>query len=430
MELYYLVTILAVLCTTEIVAGGDDSVEKYEEKSLASEVVGLLNATYFNINEKVCELQRRVDAIEGDSHSGQQCGCNSTEIQEFKRTVSTEINDFSKILSGFENSLRTMKKEQEELRAILVRRVTGSTTTATTPAPECEEGWILSPGGKCYYVSTTSEKTEWATAIRRCSSMGSKLVEFRTNEEAQFVMRNLPPRVTTRDLIYIGRKRNDADVWVFLSDDESVLTSERTWGSGDPDGGDERCGCTRRSDDFLMMDCLCTGFDLFYICETLRADNATELSPTTTIPATTTSKSRDCKDGWIESPEKCYYVSTRSERTEWATAVRRCEFMEADLVEIKTDEEAQFIKRKLPSHVLSSDSVYTGREMRGSNIWYFLSNSELVNTSVRSWAPGEPDNSDSQKCGCARSSDNFMMQDCLCTGFYLYYICEIRRLEP
>ncbi|XP_069107088.1 macrophage mannose receptor 1-like [Argopecten irradians] len=426
MELYYLVTALIVLSTTELVAAGDDSVEKYEEKSLASEVVGLLNATYFNINEKVCELQRRVDAIEGDSNSGQQCGCNSTEIQEFKRSVSSEINDFSKIMSGFENALRTMKKEQAELRAMLDGGVTGSTTTATTPAPECEEGWILSPGGKCYYVSTTSEKTEWATAINRCSSMGAKLVEFRTNEEAQFVMRNLPSRVSTSDIVYTGRKRNDADVWVFLSDDEPVDTSDRTWASGEPDGGEQTCGCTRRSDDFLMMDCLCPGFDLYYICETLPGV-ATTLPPPTTTPTTTTSKSRDCKNGWIESSEKCYYVSTRSERTDWAISVSRCKSMGANLVEIKSDEEAQFIQRNLPTHVGSSDLVYTGRERKGSYDWYFLSNSELVDTSVRSWASGEPDNSDSQTCGCTKSSDNFMMHDCLCTGFNLYYICEIRR---
>ncbi|XP_069107090.1 macrophage mannose receptor 1-like [Argopecten irradians] len=430
MGLYHLVTALIVLSTTEIVAAGDDSVEKYEGKSLATEVVGLLNATYFNINEKVCELQRRVDAIESGTHSGQQCGCNSTEIQEFKRTVSAEINDFSKILSGFENALRTMKKEQAELRAILDGGVTASTTTASTPAPECEEGWILSPGGKCYYVSTTSEKTEWGTAISRCSSKGAKLVEFRTDEEAQFVMRNLPSRVSTSDIVYTGRKRNDAEVWVFLSDDKPVDTSVRTWSSGEPDGGEQRCGCTRRSDDFLMMDCLCPGFDLYYICETLlKSATMTTTTPPTTTPITTTSKSRDCKDGWIESPEKCYYVSTRSERTNWANSVSRCESMGANLVEIKTDEEAAFIKGNLPSHVGSSDLVYTGREMRGSNDWYFLSNNELVDTSVRSWAPEEPSNSDSQTCGCTQSSDNFMMHDCYCTAFDLYYICEIRRYE-
>ncbi|XP_069106992.1 perlucin-like protein [Argopecten irradians] len=154
--------------------------------------------------------------------------------------------------------------------------------------------------------------------------------------------------------------------------------------------------------------------------------------PTTTPPkttTTTTSKSRDCKDGWIESPEKCYYVSTRSERAEWATAVRRCELMGADLVEIKTDKEAQFIQRKPPSHVLPSDFVYTGRAMKGSHGWYFLSNSELVDTSVRSWAPGEPDYSEQQICGYTKTGEGFRIHDCVCIGYNLHYICEIRRLE-
>ncbi|XP_069106734.1 low affinity immunoglobulin epsilon Fc receptor-like [Argopecten irradians] len=430
MVFYYLVTALIVLFTAVIVRGSADSMEKYDENSLKSEVVGLLNATYFNINEKVCELQRRVDAIEGGTHSGQQCGCNSTEIQEFKRTVSTEINDFSKILSGFENELRTMKKEQNEIREHLGGEVISSTTMSTTEALECDKGWILSPGGKCYYVSL--EKAQWATAIDQCISKSAKLVEFQTDEEAQFVMRNLPSRITTQHIIYTGRKRNSKNVWVFLSDDRPVDTTRRSWHPDQPDGGQQSCGCIGLTYDFLMLDCFCRGYDLYYICETMAGAAPTPTTPTTTPPPTitsaaTTSKSLDCKDGWIESQEKCYYVSTRSEATDWATAINRCKSIGANLVEIKTDKEALFIARNLPSRIGDDDLFYTGRERKSSFDWFFISDNEMVDTTVRSWAVGEPSNTGSQTCGCAKSEDNFKMHDCVCMGFSVLYICEIRR---
>ncbi|XP_033726556.1 uncharacterized protein LOC117316155 isoform X1 [Pecten maximus] len=295
------------------------------------------------------------------------------------------------------------------------------TVTMSTPTSElvCEDGWILSPGKKCYYVSTTSEKTEWATAINRCRDMGAKLVEFKTDEEAQFVMRNLPERVSTISIVYTGRKSDDAGRWVFLSNDEGVDTSERSWSSGQPDGT-QTCGCTRKSDDFLMLDCFCTGYHLFYICENLPT------ASTMTTPEPTT-EPRNCYDGWITSPDKCYYVSTYSEKTEWATAISRCKSKGAILVEIKTDEESRFIMENLPSRVGSTDVVYTGRIRNDANIWVFVSNAEKVDATVRSWARGEPNGGSNQECGCTRTSDDFLMHDCFCTRNSLFYICEIER---
>ncbi|XP_033726705.1 uncharacterized protein LOC117316276 [Pecten maximus] len=147
-----------------------DLEEKFEEHSITSEIVGLLNGTYFNINEKVCQLQRRVDAIEGATDVDNQCECNKTAILEFKRSISNKIKDISKVLSGFENEIRVMKKEHAELFERLGRgdseASTSTTTTTTTTAPPraCDNGWILSPK-KCYFVSSNFQKTEWTIAI-------------------------------------------------------------------------------------------------------------------------------------------------------------------------------------------------------------------------------------------------------------------------
>lgn len=147
---------------------------------------------------------------------------------------------------------------------------TTSTTVSTTVTP-CKQGWITSKE-KCYYVSTESEKTDWETARNRCISMGAKLVEIKTDEEGTFLMGSMPNRVgnTTEEFIYTGRERNDADEWVFISDNARVNTTERPWPRSRPLGGVFKCGCTGMYYNFAMLDCQCIGFRLFYICETIR----------------------------------------------------------------------------------------------------------------------------------------------------------------
>ncbi|XP_069105612.1 uncharacterized protein [Argopecten irradians] len=256
MEAYVLcaLVVLTVRCDALFVDDGKTIGDGNEEKSLTSELVDLLNGTYFHLNEKVCNLQRRVDVIEKAPDSGSQCTCNNTEILDFMRSVSTEIDNLSKALHSFENEVRILKNGQASLWEILGKGSDdGCNETMTTAAPvACDDGWVTSPTGKCYYVSLTSEKTTWSTAIQRCSDMGATLAEFKTDEEAQFVMNNLPPTIQDNDYLYTGRERNDEGVWVYLSNKEKVDTAVRTWGDGEPDSSPQDCGCTKLGDNFLM----------------------------------------------------------------------------------------------------------------------------------------------------------------------------------
>ncbi|XP_021366240.1 killer cell lectin-like receptor subfamily B member 1A isoform X2 [Mizuhopecten yessoensis] len=93
--------------------------------------------------------------------------------------------------------MRILQKEQAQLRELLGggNSNEGASTTTTTPGPrDCDQGWFSS-SEKCYYVSTTSEQTNWSMAISRCTAKGAKLVEIQTDKEASFIMRNLPSRV-------------------------------------------------------------------------------------------------------------------------------------------------------------------------------------------------------------------------------------------
>ncbi|XP_069136410.1 uncharacterized protein [Argopecten irradians] len=149
---------------------------------------------------------------------------------------------------------------------------TSTTTTVSLTPPQCLPGWITSPQ-KCYYVSTTAEKTDWNTAKTRCIAMGAKLVEIKTDEEGYFLNRSMPSYIDTSNgsVVYIGFRRNDSHEWVFDSNNEAVNMTVRSWGHDYvSDYEDFLCGCTEKYYDFKMLMCMCTGYNLFYICEIVR----------------------------------------------------------------------------------------------------------------------------------------------------------------
>ncbi|XP_033743565.1 uncharacterized protein LOC117329645 isoform X2 [Pecten maximus] len=262
MKTYWLLTVSVLISVDrKVLSDNNDSEEVYEENS--STVVNLLNRTYIHINGKINQLEIQVHQIEHPN-----CDCNATEVTEVKREISSDLRNFSKVLSGFENEIRLLKNDLSDLREMFAGAST-ATTTITTVAPRvCEFGWISSQE-KCYFFSYDSDKREWAPAIDRCTSMGAKLVEVKTDKEAQFLVENYASNIGDYDLVYTGRRRNDEDVWVFLSNDERVDTSVRSWANNEPSG--ETCGCAKKANGFLMQDCVCDGYGgLYFICEIVR----------------------------------------------------------------------------------------------------------------------------------------------------------------
>ncbi|XP_069106629.1 macrophage mannose receptor 1-like [Argopecten irradians] len=405
--------LVLILCNERVFPDTTPQLIESNGSGLSNEGFGHLNETYFNLNDKMLQLQRRIDTMEELTGVDDQGDCNQSE---FTRSTSNELKDLSKTLSGFENEIRLLGNEQEEFDRIL-------DAFGNIAVLACDEGWIRSPEGEiCYFVSAYREKTDWATAIERCALKGARLVELRTNSQAQFLMQNLPNRVFPNDIIYTGRKRNDDDIWVFLSDGFPVLLTDRMWGSGEPDGGYQTCGCTKKTADFRMLDCFCTDTAmLYYICE---KEPSIEINIPTPIP-----RPRDCEDRWTSSRDKCYYYSTWFEKTTWRIARVRCDAMGATLVEMKTDEEALFVMDNLPSRIGATEFIYTGRHIDDGE-WLFSTSGERVDTAKRSWANGQPNGGGIKKCGCTRSTDNFGMRDCYCTDLIGYYICEqIRTLN-
>ncbi|XP_069106100.1 uncharacterized protein [Argopecten irradians] len=115
--------------------------------------------------------------------------------------------------------------------------------------------------------------------------------------------------------------------------------------------------------------------------------SATHTTVTLTTPMSTTESTstvtspRPCKDGWIASSEKCYFVST--EKTNWATAVTRCASFGAKLAEIETDMEGRFLNQAMPSRIDELTYIYIGYKWNDADEWVFASSNMTGNT----WPP-------------------------------------------
>uniref|UniRef100_A0A3B3WCM1 C-type lectin domain-containing protein n=1 Tax=Poecilia mexicana TaxID=48701 RepID=A0A3B3WCM1_9TELE len=145
---------------------------------------------------------------------------------------------FDKIRTN--QTLQTLKEENEALRRNLSDIKTGSTTSTpacgcpkcptcpTCPPPPavqsltcltCEAGWEPH-GGNCYYFSTS--KSSWTDSRRSCTDLGSDLVKIDSREEQMFL------EIRVRDLM-----ENDGEnFWIGLTD--SKEEGKWLWVDGSP----------------------------------------------------------------------------------------------------------------------------------------------------------------------------------------------------
>ncbi|XP_060066854.1 low affinity immunoglobulin epsilon Fc receptor-like [Ylistrum balloti] len=255
-----------------IIVNADNKYENTTENSLTNGLLFLLNGTFFDLKEKMCNLQGDVDVLEAVVNRYESVPrsdhFNNSVLTEFKELVRRQLQAFSKIQNGFENSIRLLQKEQEDIWELVntTRRHREINATKDKGLGTCTEGWITA-ARKCYYVSQDVQKTNWESANNYCGTVGGKLVELKNDEEANDVFQMMPDRIRLRDYIYTGEKRTDDGMWVFQAELDPVDIAARTWAPDEPGGSPENCGCVSKEDTFMMTDCHCRGFYLHFICE-------------------------------------------------------------------------------------------------------------------------------------------------------------------
>lgn len=251
----------------------DKNVAENAESGLTNGIISLLNGTFHHLKDDICSVQGKFDVLETIVNRLDTNSCNKTVLSDFKIAVTKDLEAVGKVQSGFENAIRLLQKEQEEIRALINstnKQEDGHQTKDGDQARDqrlanCTTGWIGTQT-KCYYVSMESERTSYEFAVGHCKTLGGKLVEIRNDEEANNLFRLMPDRIGLRDYIYTGEIRRDG-IWVYFSNSDPVNEELRTWAPDEPNGSPEICGCVSKEDAFMMTDCYCTGFALHFICE-------------------------------------------------------------------------------------------------------------------------------------------------------------------
>ncbi|OWF48728.1 uncharacterized protein LOC110452681 [Mizuhopecten yessoensis] len=268
--------------------------------SLHGSVVSILNIWFNDMGRKISVIDETCDVIESSLRSpecdGDREACwNVTlpeSVLEIKTIMDTGLEELNKTLEMFTNELRQLRVKKDELMDRAIR--TTPQPTPTTPVPEeedsgsamqgdavqdeddytdgvavsCPPGWITIEGfPKCYYVAKRNEKANWNTAKAACFKKGGKLVEIKTDAEAAVLKDAVIPPLSVYHYAYVGRRKlSNSNMWVFLTNEEPVNLSLRSWNKPDETTRND-CGCVSRDSEFNMVDCVCSGIKMYYICE-------------------------------------------------------------------------------------------------------------------------------------------------------------------
>nr|XP_022328732.1 perlucin-like protein [Crassostrea virginica] len=126
-----------------------------------------------------------------------------------------------------------------------------------------------------------------------------------------------------------------------------------------------------------------------------------------------------CPNGWTQYKYSCFHVSRDSQN--WFNALKMCEIHDSHLVHIENFEKNNFIKHLL----LSSQANNT---WLGATDWLeegtWLWEPHGVRLNYTNFAPGQPNNYNTQNCLLMDALHNYQWNDLECVALTRHYICE------
>ncbi|XP_025097814.1 low affinity immunoglobulin epsilon Fc receptor-like isoform X2 [Pomacea canaliculata] len=142
--------------------------------------------------------------------------------------------------------------------------------------------------------------------------------------------------------------------------------------------------------------------------------------------ASVTGGGQACSNEWTSFAGSCYLLGT--DAVTWTDAEGMCRLLSANLVEITSKEESDFISRFLSGH--SAISTWIGATdifSEGKFVW--MPEGEPVN--FTNWAPGEPNHNTgtgSEDCVILDENRSWHWNDIACTTA-AYFVCEMSDLS-
>ncbi|XP_022088561.1 lymphocyte antigen 75-like [Acanthaster planci] len=210
----------------------------------------------------------------------------------------------------------------------------------TTPSSQdCASGWT-GYGQRCFKAvefDQGSDAADWDEANRVCTNFGGHLASFHHPDEEAFLVKNLKLNLKRRFWIGLNDQRNEGGYrW---SDGTPVQYTN--WAPGEPNdyGGQEECVETDLKGG-KWNDLFCW-YKRNYLCSIPKG------TPVVTTPAPTPPPGGDCygDNNWFHLAPYCYYFTSHWD--DWHSANHYCHEMDAHLVSIHSDDERDFINKRL-----------------------------------------------------------------------------------
>ncbi|TWW70258.1 C-type mannose receptor 2 [Takifugu flavidus] len=240
----------------------------------------------------------------------------------------------------------------------------------------CETFWETDPlTDSCYQFNFQATLT-WIEAWISCHEQGADLLSITKLHEQTYINGLLTGYSAA---LWIGL--NDREIQGGWQWSDSSPLKYLNWETGQPNHADEHnCAVirTESSGRWQNRDC---SVALPYVCK--KRPNAT-LDPFTTDSWTNDEK-YECDMGWQAFQASCYKLN--SEKTEWETAQKTCQRMEANLVSIHTLPELEFITRSVKRDV---GQVWIG--LHDTNMQMDFQWTDHTPVIFTFWHPFEPNN--------------------------------------
>ncbi|XP_067030250.1 perlucin-like protein [Acropora muricata] len=104
-----------------------------------------------------------------------------------------------------------------------------------------------------------------------------------------------------------------------------------------------------------------------------------------------------CSTGWVQHGNSCYIVIDIP-TAEWSAARRNCLKFGGDLAKITSKDENQFVYNLTGNQVHTTNfGAWLGLHRKADNKFYWTDNTLVAG--YNKWAPGEPNNPSTERCG-------------------------------
>ncbi|XP_075896921.1 uncharacterized protein LOC142898061 [Nelusetta ayraudi] len=217
-----------------------------------------LAASLDRLQEELNRLNvNRTDLIQLDAR----CSNMIYELSKSKKNLTAEQEQLKTQFNNLTGEMEALQKQYDSVvasRDQLQEEFDRLNPKSNVTERMCPSSWIKF-GNKCYFVSPSSQKKNYANSRKDCQSRGGDLVKITSRLELDFVK-------THRAIAWIGLTRaEDGHSWVWV--DGTTLENHEFWQDGEPNNADMEEDCVEISREASAWNDVPCSRSFSWVCE-------------------------------------------------------------------------------------------------------------------------------------------------------------------